>query len=402
MRRKQNPLGRSRMNLDLSDATNEKFRLPRRRARAILGLLSTVDSAENQGIVVRDLEKSFGPTKVVDKVSFEVPSGELVALLGPSGGGKSTVLRIIAGLEEPDAGEVWLNGKASTRTRVQDRAVGFVFQHYALFRHMTVRKNIAFGLEIRGKARAEVDETVRELLDLTQLGSLGDRYPSELSGGQRQRVALARALAPKPSLLLLDEPFGALDAKVRVELREWIRRLHEERNITSVFVTHDQEEAMDLADRVIVLHKGKVEQIGTPEEIYDRPATAFVASFVGSINVLEGQVKDGRAALGTLGVSAPTGAGEGRNVRAYVRPHDVELERQGVSAVESSAAVATAKVERLSRIGFMVKIELRLSDGQPLSVELTKDRVAELGLAEGDGVFVNLRDAKLFVQDYTI
>ncbi len=402
MRRKQDPLGRSPTNLDLSDATNEKFRLPRRRARAILGLLSTVDSSENQGIVVRDLEKSFGPTKVVDKVSFEVPSGELVALLGPSGGGKSTVLRIIAGLEEPDAGEVWLNGKASTRTRVQDRAVGFVFQHYALFRHMTVRKNIAFGLEIRGKARAEVDETVRELLDLTQLGSLGDRYPSELSGGQRQRVALARALAPKPALLLLDEPFGALDAKVRVELREWIRRLHEERNITSVFVTHDQEEAMDLADRVIVLHKGKVEQIGTPEEIYDRPATAFVASFVGSINVLEGQVKDGRAALGTLGVSAPTGAGDGHRVRAYVRPHDVELERQGVSAAESSAAVATAKVERLSRIGFMVKIELRLSDGQPLSVELTKDRVAELGLAEGDGVFVNLRDAKLFVQDYTI
>ncbi|MFO0761864.1 MAG: sulfate/molybdate ABC transporter ATP-binding protein [Byssovorax sp.] len=358
--------------------------------------------------MVRDLEKSFGPTRVVDKVSFEVKSGELVALLGPSGGGKSTVLRIIAGLEEPDAGEVILAGKPSTRARAQDRAVGFVFQHYALFRHMTVRKNIAFGLEIRGRPKAEIEATVNELLELTQLGSLGNRYPAELSGGQRQRVALARALAPRPSLLLLDEPFGALDAKVRVELREWIRRLHEERSITSVFVTHDQEEAMDLADRVIVLNKGKVEQIGTPEEIYDRPATAFVASFVGSINVLDGEVKDGRAALGTLGVSAPPGAGEGRSVRAFVRPHDVELERHPEPekpldpAQDGSSAVATAKVERMARVGFLVKIELRLNDGQPLSVELTKDRVAELGLCEGDSVFVNLRDAKLFVQDYAI
>jgi sulfate transport system ATP-binding protein len=367
--------------------------------------------------VVRDLEKSFGATKVVDKVSFEVPSGELVALLGPSGGGKSTVLRIIAGLEEPDAGEVYLDGRAATHTRVQERAVGFVFQHYALFRHMTVRENIAFGLSIRRRPKAEIEATVSELLALTQLGSLGDRYPSELSGGQRQRVALARALAPKPSLLLLDEPFGALDAKVRVELREWIRRLHDERNITSVFVTHDQEEAMDLADRVIVLHKGKVEQIGTPEEIYDRPATPFVASFIGSINVLEGKVSDGRAALGTLGVHAPPGAGEGHRVRAFVRPHDVELELRDRAArdpalrdpVEGSSApagqsstVANARVERLSRIGFLVKIELRLGDGQPLSVELTKDRVAELGLTEGDSVFVNLRDAKLFVQDYAI
>jgi len=354
------------------------------------------------GIVVRDLEKSFGSSKVVDKVSFEIPSGELVALLGPSGGGKSTVLRIIAGLESPDAGEVYLNGEPATNKRVQERAVGFVFQHYALFRHMTVRRNIAFGLEIRKRPKAEIDAIVTELLDLVQLGALGDRYPTELSGGQRQRVALARALAPKPTLLLLDEPFGALDAKVRVELREWIRRLHEERGITSVFVTHDQEEAMELADRVIVLNKGRVEQIGTPEEIYDRPATEFVASFVGSTNVLMGEVKGGRAALGALAVHAPPGAGDGASVRAFVRPHDVEVQRRFDDEASDLSEVAAARIERATRVGFMMRIELRLVDGQPLTVELTKDRFAELGLSEGDQVMVNLREARFFVQDYTI
>jgi sulfate transport system ATP-binding protein len=370
-------------------------------------------------IVVRELEKWFGKNKVVDRVSFEIESGELVALLGPSGGGKSTVLRIIAGLEAPDGGDVVLNGHVATNQRVQDRTIGFVFQHYALFRHMTVRENVAFGLQVRKQKRAEMDRTVDELLELIQLRDFGDRYPSQLSGGQRQRVALARALAPRPSLLLLDEPFGALDAKVRVELREWIRKLHKERGITSVFVTHDQEEAMDLADRVVVLHRGKVEQIGTPEEIYDRPATEFVASFVGSINVLRGEVKNGRAALGALAVHAPPGTGDGASVRAFIRPHDIELTRRtsdtpGPPASQpplpasslddgaSSADVATARVERLSRIGWMVKIELRLGDGQPLAVELTKDRVAELALAEGDRVLVNLRDAKIFVQDYAI
>ncbi len=363
-------------------------------------------------IVVKDLEKTFGGHRVVDQVSFEIGAGELVALLGPSGGGKSTVLRMIAGLELPDAGEVYLDGDEATDKRVQDRAIGFVFQHYALFRHMTVRENIAFGLEVRRRPRAEIDAAVSELLELVQLHGLGDRYPSQLSGGQRQRVALARALAPKPSLLLLDEPFGALDAKVRLELREWIRKLHKERGITSVFVTHDQEEAMDLADRVIILHKGKVEQIGTPEEIYDRPATEFVASFVGSINVLSGEVKGGRADLGTLAVHAPPGTGDGASVRAFVRPHDVELQRGPESGGAPAApapgvsvdgpTVATAQVERLSRVGWTVKIELRLSDGQPLAVELTKERVAELGLAEGDRVLVNLREAKIFVQDYAI
>lgn len=366
-------------------------------------------------IDVRDLEKSFGRNKVVDRVSFHVPEGELVALLGPSGGGKSTVLRMIAGLELPDAGRVVLNGEDATFTRVQDRAIGFVFQNYALFRHMTVRKNIAFGLEVRKRPKAEIDRTVDELLAMIQLEGLGDRYPTQLSGGQKQRVALARALAPKPRLLLLDEPFGALDAKVRVELREWIRKLHKESQITSVFVTHDQEEAMDLADRVIVLHRGKVEQIGTPDAIYDRPATEFVASFVGSINVLRGAVKGGRADLGTLAVNAPAGTGDGANITAFVRPHDVELRQPAPASPTSAlndyenrpsgappASVAGAKIERMSRVGWMVKVDLRLADGQPLAVEITKDRVAELGLVEGDRVLVNLRDAKIFVQDYAI
>jgi sulfate transport system ATP-binding protein len=366
-------------------------------------------------IDVRELTKTFGPNRVVDRVSFEIGSGELVALLGPSGGGKSTVLRIIAGLETPDSGAVWLNGKDATFVRVQDRAIGFVFQHYALFRHMTVRQNIAFGLDVRKRPKAEIDRAVGELLELTQLAGLGDRYPTQLSGGQRQRVALARALAPKPELLLLDEPFGALDAKVRLELRGWIRKLHKERGITSVFVTHDQEEAMDLADRVIVLHRGKVEQIGSPEEIYDKPATEFVASFVGSINVLQGQVKDGRASLGALAVHAPPGTGNGASVRAFVRPYDVELATppssspkhlvNGVSTepLESAApAVATGRIERMSRVGGVVKMELRLPDGQTLSVEISKDRAQELRLVEGDRVLVNLKDAKVFVQDYVI
>ncbi len=288
-------------------------------------------------IEVRDLVKGFGAARVVDGVSFDLHAGELVALLGPSGGGKSTVLRMIAGLERPDAGDVFLDGEDATDKRVQDRNIGFVFQNYALFKHMTVRENVAFGLTIRKRPKAEIDRRVDELLELVQLDGLGDRFASQLSGGQRQRVALARALAPKPQLLLLDEPFGALDAKVRLELREWIRKLHKDKSITSIFVTHDQEEALDLADRVIVLQKGKVEQIGTPEEIYDRPATEFVASFVGSINVLSGR-GEGRAAsaLGAFAVDAPPASGEGSSVRAFVRPHDVELQARRSTATASA------------------------------------------------------------------
>jgi sulfate transport system ATP-binding protein len=375
-------------------------------------------------IRVEGLRKRFGSgdAAAVDDISFRVGEGELVALLGPSGGGKSTVLRIIAGLEHPDRGSVFLNGEDATDKRVQDRNIGFVFQQYALFKHMTVRENIAFGLEVRKGKKADIDRRVAELLDMVKLGDFGERFPTQLSGGQRQRVALARALAPKPKLLLLDEPFGALDAKVRIELREWIRKLHKEQHITSVFVTHDQEEAMDLADRVIVVNKGRIEQIGTPEAIYDRPATEFVASFVGSINVLRGMVSGGRAALGSVSVHAPPGAGDGASVRAFVRPHEIDLTRPPVDAAPESVppssvggdggnagseviavpAVATARIERISRVGATMRIEVSLVDGQLLTVELTKDRAAELELAEGDRVMVNVREAKLFVQDYAI
>jgi sulfate/thiosulfate transport system ATP-binding protein len=356
------------------------------------------------GIVARGLRKSFGRGggAAVDDVSFEIGHGELVALLGPSGGGKTTVLRILAGLEAPDEGRVLLRDVDVTDVRVQERNIGFVFQSYALFRHMTVHDNVAFGLSIRRRPREEVGRAVQELLSLVRLEGLGGRFPHELSGGQRQRVALARALAPGPSVLLLDEPFGALDAKVRLELREWLRRLHEQRAITTVFVTHDQEEALSVADRVIVMNGGRVEQIGTPDEIYDRPATEFVAGFVGSINELKGEVRGGRADLGPLAVHAPPGAGEGTSVRAFIRPHDVVVGVEGAAGGGSSDEVATARVERLVRVGWMVRLDLRLRDEQPLTVELTKDRVAELGVVEGDRVYVNLRDAKLFVQDYSI
>ncbi len=355
------------------------------------------------GIVARGLGKTFGGGRAVDDVSFEIAQGELVALLGPSGGGKTTVLRILAGLEVPDTGRVLLRGVDVTDVRVQDRNIGFVFQGYALFKHLTVSENVAFGLSIRGKPKAEIHQTVADLLGRVRLSNMGERYPHELSGGQRQRIALIRALAPSPSVLLLDEPFGALDAKVRLELREWLRKLHDETSITTVLVTHDQEEAFSVADRVIVMNHGKIEQIGTPAEIYDKPATEFVAGFVGAINELRGEVRGGRAALGSIALSAPEGAGEGTSLRAFVRPHDVVLEaapRGGNDGTDNPLAMAL--VERMTRIGWMVRVELRLGDKQPLTVELTKDRVAELGLTEGDHVFVNLRDTKLFVHDFAI
>ncbi len=354
-------------------------------------------------IAVEGITKRIGGQAIVEDVSFTAETGETVALLGPSGGGKSTVLRIIAGLEEPDAGEIFLGGERATFLSVQERRIGFVFQGYALFKHMTVAENVAFGLQVKKTARAEIDRVVKELLELVELPSLGGRLPSELSGGQRQRVALARALAPGPRLLLLDEPFGALDAKVRLSLREQIRKLSRDRAITVVFVTHDQEEAMDLADRVVVLHRGRVEQIGTPAEIYDHPATEFVAGFVGATNVLRGEVRGGKAAMGSLRMKAPPGDHEGRQVKAIVRPHEIELSgRVDDQPAGPSSSVATGRIERMSRVGYMVKIQLELGDGQALTVELTKERVAELGVTEGDRVLVNLREAKIFVQDYAI
>lgn len=353
-------------------------------------------------IAAKNLVKSFGPNRVVDGVSFEVKDGEFVALLGPSGGGKSTVLRMVAGLETPDAGEVIVRGKNVTSSRVQERELGFVFQHYALFKHMTVRKNVGFGLDVRGTPRAEVDARVDELLDLVQLRGFGDRYPSQLSGGQKQRVALARALAPRPSIMLLDEPFGALDAKVRVELRQWLRKLQKEQQITCVFVTHDQEEAMELADSVVIINKGHVEQAGTPDAVYEKPATPFVASFIGSSNVLSGTTgASGEAALGTIRVM--TSEAEGRDVKAFIRHHQVEiigLVKDASPAPDVSQPMGT--VVRITRLGWLARVELELADGQNLVAELPKEALDAMKVVEGVVVRLKLRDARVFVEDYVI
>src|SRR4051794_29316889 len=280
------------------------------------------------GIAVRNLTKRFGDFRAVDGVSFEVPSGELVALLGPSGSGKSTILRIIAGLEPADTGTVELTGEDATYLPVQRRGVGFVFQHYALFRHMTVRQNVAYGLEVQKLPRAQIRARVDELLALVRLEGYAGRYPAQLSGGQRQRVALARALAPKPKVLLLDEPFGALDAKVRDELRTWLRRLHDETHVTSLIVTHDQQEAFEVADQVVVLNKGKVEQVGPPQELYERPAAPFVTQFLGQVNLLRGRSVRGTAVLENGTQLTTSGPGYEGPVSVYVRPHDLDVARQ--------------------------------------------------------------------------
>ncbi len=315
------------------------------------------------GIRVESLVKSFGSTRVVNDVSFEVRPGELVALLGPSGGGKSTVLRIIAGLEAADGGQVWLDGERVDHLHARDRQVGFVFQHYALFRHMTVAENIAFGLSVRGVATADQRERVTTLLAVMGLRGLGDRMPSQLSGGQRQRVALARALAPRPRLLLLDEPFGAVDAKVREELRRWLRKLHDEVHTTSIFVTHDQEEAFAIADRVMIISQGRLEQAGTPVEILDRPATEFVARFVGDVNVLPGLVRGGRVHVGGLSAEVD-GLSDGAEVHMVVRSYDLKFWRD-------DDGVAT--VRRVMTLGDRVRVEAWLDDvGAPIFAQFPR------------------------------
>jgi sulfate transport system ATP-binding protein len=304
-------------------------------------------------IRVQNLTKRFGATTVVDDVSFEVRSGELVALLGPSGGGKSTILRIVAGLERADGGEVWLDDRRVDHLDARDRGVGFVFQHYALFRHMSVAENVAFGLSVRGVPAAEQRARVEDLLATVGLHGLADRRPAQLSGGQRQRVALARALAPRPGLLLLDEPFGAVDARVREELRRWLRRLHDEVHTTSIFVTHDQEEAFAVADRVLIVAGGRLEQVGTPEAILDRPASEFVARFVGDVNVLNGVVREGRVHVGRLTAAVETLPAEGSEVHVVVRAYDLKFWRD-------DAGVAT--VRRVTTLGDRVRVEAVLDD----------------------------------------
>jgi len=309
-------------------------------------------------IEARNITKHYGEFVALDDVSVHVEKGSLTALLGPSGSGKSTLLRVIAGLEVPDSGVVCIAGRDATMLAPQQRGVGFVFQHYAAFKHMTVRKNVAFGLEIRKRPKAEVRARVDELLDLVQLSGFADRYPAQLSGGQRQRMALARALAVEPAVLLLDEPFGALDARVRKELRAWLRRLHDEVHVTTIFVTHDQEEAMDLADQIVVMSHGQVEQVGRPRELYDNPANEFVMTFVGEVNQL----------------------GE-----RFVRPHDVEF-----------GDGDEATVERVVHLGFEVRVELRLANGEELWAQVTREEAERLELAEGAHVRVRPRRAKVF------
>jgi sulfate transport system ATP-binding protein len=350
-------------------------------------------------IQVRHVTKRFGDFTALDDVSLDVPSGALLALLGPSGSGKTTLLRIISGLEVADSGNVLYHDEDVTDAAVRERNVGFVFQHYALFRHMTVFENIAFGLRVRKTPKAEVRERVHELLRLIQLEGLERSLPSQLSGGQRQRVALARALAAEPKVLLLDEPFGALDAKVRQELRQWLRRLHDEIHVTSVFVTHDQEEAFEVSDRVVIMSQGRIEQEGSPGEIFEKPANPFVMDFLGNVNVFHGSVAGGRAQLGSLEVDYPDYPHDDpRAATAFIRSHELEIlrKRNGRPALE-------ARVTHVNPARPVVKVRVYSETfGVLLTVDVSWDRYTELRLNVGDTVFVSPRQLRVFVQDYAV
>ncbi len=340
-------------------------------------------------IEVKNITKTFGSFTALNDVSVQFPAGELVALLGPSGSGKTTLLRIIAGLERADAGSVLFEGEDATQRSAKDRRVGFVFQHYALFRHMSVFENVAFGLRVKPRAirpsAKEISQRVHNLLSLVQLDWLADRLPSQLSGGQRQRVALARALAVEPRVLLLDEPFGALDAKVRKELRRWLRRLHDEIHVTSLFVTHDVEEALEVADRVVVMNNAKIEQIGSPEEVYDHPATPFVYDFLGSTNVFRAPGASAREAR--------------PRDKLFARPHEIEIAR----APGADVLQVEARIQELHAVGPIVRVEL-ITPGheRPIEAELSKEQVRQLGLAVGETVYVWPRNPKTYVEDYAI
>jgi sulfate/thiosulfate transport system ATP-binding protein len=336
-------------------------------------------------IEANNISKRFGQFVALENVDLEIPSGELVALLGPSGSGKTTLLRVIAGLEFADAGTVRFDGRDISDRTARERRVGFVFQHYALFRHMTVFENIAFGLRVRPRearpSKKQIQAKVHELLKLIQLETLAQRYPSQLSGGQRQRVALARALAVEPSVLLLDEPFGALDAKVRLELRRWLRQLHDEIHVTSVFVTHDQEEALEVADRVVVMNQGHIEQIGSPEEVYNHPATPFVYNFLGNVNLFHGRLEGDQAYIHER---------ETGHV-VYVRPHLLEIDRE-----PNGGSHFRARIKHINAAGPLVKVEAVAEWGDPVHIEMSQEKFRDLQLIKDEAVFVIPKDVKVF------
>ena len=340
------------------------------------------EARSDNAIIVRDANKRYGDFVALDHVDFVVPTGSLTALLGPSGSGKSTLLRAIAGLDQPDTGTITIGGRDVTRVPPQRRDIGFVFQHYAAFKHMTVRDNVAYGLKIRKRPKAEIKEKVDHLLEVVGLSGFHGRYPNQLSGGQRQRMALARALAVDPQVLLLDEPFGALDAKVREDLRAWLRRLHDEVHVTTVLVTHDQAEALDVADRIAVLNKGRIEQVGSPTDVYDTPANAFVMSFLGAVSALNG---------------------------ALVRPHDIRVGRNpelavaGGDGTAESIGVVRATVDRVVVLGFEVRVELTsAANGGPFIAQITRGDAEALNLQEGDTVYVRATRVPTLRDDVTV
>ncbi|MBM3362644.1 MAG: sulfate ABC transporter ATP-binding protein [Betaproteobacteria bacterium] len=351
-------------------------------------------------IEIRHVSKNFGRFQALRDVSLEIDSGELVALLGPSGCGKTTLLRIIAGLEAPDTGSILFSGEDTTEVHVRERQVGFVFQHYALFRHMTVFENVAFGLRVKPRAvrphEAQIRSKVMDLLKLVQLDWLADRFPSQLSGGQRQRIALARALAVEPRVLLLDEPFGALDAKVRKELRRWLRKLHDELHVTSVFVTHDQEEALEVADRVVLMNQGVIEQVGSPEQVWAQPASPFVYSFLGDVNLFHGRAHEGQVHLDGIAVPAPEHASaQNAQALAYVRPHEIRVERD-----HPGASGIAALLQRAIVVGPVARLELQAEDsgtGRLIEAQISSDYFAQLELKEGQRLRLTPRRAGVFL-----
>ena len=364
-------------------------------------------------IEIRNVSKQFGDFHALRDVSLHVDSGELIALLGPSGCGKTTLLRIIAGLETSDAGSIFFSGEDTTDVHVRERGVGFVFQHYALFRHMTVFENVAFGLRVKPRGQrpseAQIAAKVHELLGLVQLDWLADRFPSQLSGGQRQRIALARALAVEPKVLLLDEPFGALDAKVRKELRRWLRRLHDELHVTSIFVTHDQEEALEVADRVVLMNGGVVEQVGSPQEVWDHPASPFVYGFLGDVNLFHGRAHEGEVHLEGLRLHAPEHAGaQDARAFAYVRPHDLEVTRYQPGSVAQPVGIV-ARLARAIVVGPIARLELlpmedvlgagKAGSEAVIEAQIPEQQYRDAGFREGDTLVVTPRKARVFVEE---